>query len=266
MYPGLYDEWQQMVNSSATQEIAATIGQLDPIDLEELGNVRLLDRIDTKFVLHDWQLLDILQEVGERYRVLHVTSSRINHYRTLYFDTADLWLYRQHHSGIYPRYKVRCREYVDTGVHFLEVKCKTNRRRTVKQRMETPAMFTQLRDAAHTFVKSHCPVEPDLLMPCILNECGRITLVNREMTERLTIDINYRHMWRNRDGGLPGLVIAEVKQPKFTSSSAFVGALRAHKIRAVKFSKYCTGIVDLYPHVKHNRFKPRIMLLQRLNR
>jgi hypothetical protein len=258
--------WRQDVESVATEQIIAAVNQLDPIGLDELDAVRLLDRVDTKFLLRDWQLLDILRDVGAQYRVLSATPDRINRYRTLYFDTEDLLFYHQHHNDFHPRYKVRCREYVDSGMYFMEIKCKTNRRRTVKQRMPTPAMVQSLTGEARDFVGAYCPVDVDRLMPCILNEFARITLVSKTMPERLTIDVNYRHMWHNRAGGLPGLVIAEVKQPKFSQDSAFVRELRAHSIRKMGFSKYCTGIMELYPHVRYNRFKRRFIMLERLSR
>lgn len=258
--------WRQDVETVATEQISAAAGRLDPLDLDELESVRLLDRVDTKFLLRDWQLVDILARVGDHYRVLAATPARINRYRTLYFDTEDLLFYHQHHNDFHPRYKVRCREYVDSGIYFMEVKCKTNRRRTVKQRMPTERLVQRLTGEARDFVQAYCPADVNTLMPCLLNEFGRITLVSKELPERLTIDVNYRHMWHNRAGGLPGLVIAEVKQPKFTQNSAFVHALRDHGIRKMGFSKYCAGIMDLYPHVRYNRFKRRFIMLERLSR
>ena len=245
-------------------EIGALIRALDAIDLTELDAYRLLDRTDTKFLLRDWQLLAILQAVGHRYRVLAATADRINRYRTLYFDTQDLGFYQQHHNDHQDRYKVRCREYVDSGLNFVEVKHKINRQRTIKQRLRTATFYTQLTGEARDFVAAHVPIDVDQLEPTLLNEFSRITLVSKNRPERLTIDIDYRHEWGGRNGALPGFVIAEVKQPKFDLASDFVQGLRALGVRPGGFSKYCTAVVDLYPYVKYNRFKRRFLQLQRL--
>lgn len=251
--------------------IVDAIAGMTPISLAEMESVRLLDRVDTKFLLTEQQLADILSTVSSRYRVLAATDNRINRYRTIYFDTRELDTYRQHHNDLHPRYKIRCREYVDSGLSFMEIKCKTNRRRTVKRRMEMPVMIERLDDRrfAHQlfdFVHAYAPFDPAELTACIENRFGRITLVSRLRPERLTIDVDYSHAWRDRGSNLPGIVIAEVKQPKFSVDSDFVQQLRSRGIRRTGFSKYCTGIIDLYPHVKYNRFKRRFLMLDRLNR
>ncbi len=259
-------KWRLPASPVTDAKVLDCIAQLDPISLAELDAVRLLDRVDTKFLLTDRQLLRILDRIGDRYRILDATPTRVNRYQTLYFDTIDLATYQQHHNDLHPRYKIRCREYVDSGIHYMEIKCKTNRKRTVKRRMPAPTMVTQLHDPqfggqVSDFVRAYSPFDPTDLYPCLQNEFGRITLVSRSRPERLTIDIGYGHSWCHQSGSLPGIVIAEVKQPKFTVASDFVQQLRSQDIRPTGFSKYCTGIIDLYPHVKYNRFKRRFLML-----
>lgn len=252
-------------------DILNAVAQMAPISLAEMESVRLLDRVDTKFLLTEQQLTQILQTVGHQYRVLAATDDRINRYRTIYFDTPDFTTYQQHHNDFHPRYKIRCREYMDSNMFFMEIKCKTNRRRTVKRRMEINTMVERLdhrqfHGRVIDFIGAYSPLEPRELTACIQNQFGRITLVSRARPERLTIDVDYSHSWHGRRGGLPGIVIAEVKQPKFSVNSDFVQQLRRQGIRRTGFSKYCTGIIDLYPYVKYNRFKRRFLMLDRLNR
>lgn len=245
---------------------AELIAGFDPISLEALDQYRLLNRIDTKFVLRDWQLLEILDQVRDDYAVLATTADRVNRYRTLYFDTPDLRFYVQHHNDQRNRHKVRCRQYVDSDLTYLEVKFKTGNGRTIKNRMQTPGMVESLTGEAREFVSAHCPVSVDLLEPCIWNSFVRITMVNKHRRERLTLDIDYRHSWRGWEQGLPGIAIAEVKQHKFSFDSEFLQQLRRQRIRSTGFSKYCTGIADVYPQVKCNRFKRRFLMLERLSR
>ena len=95
--------------------LAALVQKFAPITLKEMDAVALLNRIDTKFVLTNRQLLDALAAVQQDYRVLSVNGQRLNHYRTLYFDTPDFDLYRLHVNGRADRYKVRTREYTDSS-------------------------------------------------------------------------------------------------------------------------------------------------------
>ncbi len=241
------------------------LADIDPISLQGLDRVKLLNRVDTKFVLRDWQLLDILQQVMDDYFVLDTTHDRINRYRTLYFDTPDLALYTQHHNDVRIRQKVRCRQYIDSGIHFLEVKHKMDRQRTIKSRLQMPEMVTDLDEQSLAFVAEHCPDFVDRLTAVIWNSFSRITLVSKYRQERLTLDIGYRHGWQEEEGSLPGIAIAEVKQRRFTFESDFLQKLRPMNIRRTGFSKYCTGIADLYPQVKYNRFKRRFLMLERLS-
>ena len=102
-----------------------------PITLKEMDAVALLNRTDTKFVMTNAQLLSALAAVREDYWMLSVNGRRLNHYRTLYFDTPGFNLYNDHLTGRAERYKVRSREYVDTHLAFLEVKHKTRKDRTI---------------------------------------------------------------------------------------------------------------------------------------
>jgi hypothetical protein len=64
-------------------EALATLAQgFDPISLDEMNSVALLNRTDTKFVMTTGQLLDALAALQTRYRILSVNNQRLNHYRT----------------------------------------------------------------------------------------------------------------------------------------------------------------------------------------
>lgn len=245
-------------------QIRTALTHFSPISLADMENVKLLNRVDTKFLMTETQLLDILGTVQDDYYVLANEGTRTSLYRTQYFDTPDFSLYLDHHNDRQDRYKIRSRTYVDSDVTFLEVKHKTNKRRTIKSRTQIPALLYTLEGDDASFVRAASLLNVWTLEPVIWNTFHRITLVSKVRRERLTIDVNLRYGWEDREGGLPNLVIAEVKQRKFSFASDFVQQLRRHHIRRMGFSKYCAGMADVYPHLKANRFKRRQLRIARL--
>ena len=208
-------------------------------------------------------LAEVLERTAAHYRVVSAFGYTLSHYTTLYFDTPQLAMYLQHHNSVRERFKVRIRSYVDTQVSFLEVKRKTNKERTVKTRRRVP-FGEPLDGAAAEFVSANSPFALDELHPVLLNEFWRMTLVARSEVERITIDVGLRLAVSDRSEHLDRLVIAEVKQPKFTSRSAFVQEMRHLHMEPSGFSKYAMGVAMLKPGVKVNMFKPRMRIVQRL--
>ncbi len=236
----------------------------EPISLAQMDGVALLDRTDTKYVLHTSQLYAALAGLSAGYWVLDIDGVRVHPYRTLYFDTGDFALYMRHHAGRQRRYKVRSRQYVDSHRSFLEVKVKTNKDRTHKQRIETGDLVTWWTPEASRFVNAAVPLEAGALEPKLWNSFARITLVSKHEAERLTLDLDLRFD-DGRDGiSLPGLAIAEVKQEGVNRQSDFVRQMRAMAIHASGFSKYCVGAAMLYPQLKHNNFKDKLRLVGKL--
>lgn len=228
-----------------------------PIELAEMEQVALLNRVETKYILHFDTLLHLLPLLRDTYRVLTVADQPLARYRTLYFDTPDLALYHSHHAGALNRYKVRAREYVDSAYSFLEVKQKTNKQRTVKQRIATPHLLTDLDDHSHAFLDTACPFSAADLLPVLWNTYRRITLVSVAHQERVTLDIDLHFQWQNRHQALPNLVTAEVKRAGRSQASPFVQLLHDQHVRRGGISKYCLGVSLLYPTVKANKFKKK---------
>lgn len=226
-----------------------------PIGLAHMQDMALLRRMDTKYVLSEAQLDQALNRLAADYRVLEIAGQRQQRYQTFYFDTSDFALYRQHHDGWRNRYKVRSRAYVDSGLAFLEVKCKTNQNVTIKQRVQTPAPVTQIDEWAEEFLSTCFPYPTTGLAVKLQNTFRRITLVSAHGIERVTLDLDLRFAADGARLPMPGIVIAEVKQAAYSLRSEFVGQMRALGVRPLRFSKYCIGVSQLYTHVKANRFK-----------
>lgn len=250
--------------TSGYAEFNHLLGQFKPIGLAQMDAVALLDRVDTKYVLRTTQLYAALTTLRNDYRVLEIDGARLHPYRTLYFDTDDFALYMRHHAGRQHRYKVRSRQYVDSQRSFLEVKVKTNKYRTSKQRIETGDLVTWWTPEASRFIAAATPLNAEALEPKLWNSFVRITLVNQRQPERLTLDLNM-HFDDGRDSlCLPGMAIAEVKQDGLDRNSAFVRQMRTMAIASTGFSKYCVGAALLYPQLKHNNFKDKLRLVEKL--
>jgi len=249
---------------TAVSTVQTIVNHYAPINLSEMAEVALLNRTDTKFVMNSRTLLTALGHLHNDYRVLEVAGARLNHYRTLYFDTADFALYHRHHAGASDRYKVRSRAYVESELAFFEVKHKTNKKRTIKDRLQTDQLMTKVDRETAVFLHHHYPYEPAALLPALWNGFTRITLVSRHRSERLTLDLNLSFQQGKQQITLPGIAIAEVKQEGFSLNSDFIQQMRALGVRQTSFSKYCLGISYLCPQLKQNNFKPKHLLVQKL--
>ena len=243
---------------------SALLQRFDAIHLSEMGRVALLRRTDTKYLLSEEQFFRALARLTDHYRILEIDGRRLHRYRTLYFDTQKLALYRQHHNGWRDRYKVRERAYVDSDLAFLEIKRKTNTNTTVKSRIRTRELRSQIARDAESFLRTHYPYQVEELEAKLFNDFQRITLVSTHSVERLTVDVDLRLLWNGMLVSLAGIAIAEVKQDGFSADSEFVRQMRALGVRATGFSKYCIGVSMLYPEVKRNRFKPQLRRIAQL--
>ena len=237
-----------------------------PISLSQMTNVALLNRTDTKYVLPAATLQQIVPTLADAYSVLAVDGQRASSYRTLYFDSAEFTLYHRHHAGILDRYKVRSREYVDSHLAFLEVKHKTNQGRTIKRRVQTPELAASFYGEAVDLLDDAYPYDAAALAPKLWVEYRRITLVSRHREERVTIDLDLSYRWDDQIVSLPHLAIVEIKQEGFSHNSDIGRALRQQQVRSTGFSKYCIGTSLIYPDLKHNNFKPKLRLVEKLAR
>jgi hypothetical protein len=239
------------------------VAEFAPTQLDEIGDAALLQRVTTKMAVPELLLAQALQTFGRGYRVLEIDGRRSHRYQTQYFDTSDYALYRQHHNGQRPRYKVRIRAYQDAGMAFLEVKRKSNQDVTFKERLQVPGIATDI-DVGGEFLASTCPYPVDWLRPTLWTQFQRTTLVSMQRAERVTLDTGLILRLGQEEIALPGLAIAEVKRSDHAWRSEFLVRSRALNVRPISFSKYCFGISLLAPRVKPNRFKPQHLLLGRI--
>lgn len=253
--------------SAGSPDWQAMLGRFETVELGRIAALASDHRIDTKFVLREETAFEIVASLLERYRVLDVDGRRYTSYRTQYFDTESLMLYRRHHIGVPDRYKVRTRSYSNTGMSFVEVKRRSRRGVTTKLRQPTTYFETALRPASRAFVDAHCTIGARLLVPALLNSFDRICLVSTTEPERLTIDLGIAFETESGSVPLPGIAVAELKQERNGHSprdTAFLRGMRAINARPSGFSKYCMGLLLTRTGVKHNLFKPQLRRLEHL--
>jgi VTC domain len=243
--------------------VKSVLDTFEPITLEEMDRVKLMDRTDLKFNFHISKLPELLELIKDKYRILEVSGTRMSRYETLYYDTPDFLLFRQHHSGRTNRYKIRMRRYVESDLKFLEVKFKNNKGRTLKSRVKKKDNEMQISGEAADFFSKATGMKPSDVEPKLWVNYTRITLVNRFEEERLTIDLALEVKSESGSADFDGLVIVEAKQAKPTDTP-FVKLLKQMHIRQGGASKYCVAVAKLIPSIKQNNFKPVIRSIEKI--
>jgi hypothetical protein len=228
-----------------------------------MDGVELMNRTDTKFMIHKNVLLEILNELPESYRVLEVNGNRASHYETLYYDTPDFLYYRRHHAGKKNRLKIRKRSYLESAITFLEVKFKSNKDRTIKDRTKVQSLEGELEERAIQFIERETGAQPEL-EPKLKNSFARTTFVFPEGPERITIDTELSFDHNGCNIQLSNVVVIEVKQSKKNRHSAFMECLKNRHIRQESFSKYCLGVALVHNQVKHNAFKEKLNKIKKI--
>ena len=95
---------------------------------------------------------------------------------------------------------------------------------------------------------------------------SRISFVHKQKKERLTIDIKLSFKDDEKVGNLNDIVIAEVKQERMSRSSDFIRIAKEMSILPIRLSKYCISTMQLWPSIKQNRFKKKLLFINKLKR
>jgi hypothetical protein len=242
--------------------------KMQPITLQEMEGIRLMNRVDTKFLIREDLLPELLEQIKDDYCAQVVEGEQVCRYNTLYYDTIDAEMYYNHHNEKLTRQKVRARTYVESGISFLEVKRKNNKGRTTKDRIRIPVDVVEnisLNAEAMEFLSKNSTIPGSDIIPQLANTFDRITLVNNEKTERLTIDahIHFTNMHTGIEKDVTDLVVVELKQDG-QCYSLFKSLLTNYKVLPKSFSKYALGSAVTNPNLKINRFKNKIRFIHKL--
>ena len=240
------------------------LSSFDKISLDEMNGVSLMKRVDTKFILAETQLLRVLAKLQKDYRVLEIDNERLMQYSTLYFDTQNKKCFKEHHNGKLNRYKIRMRKYLVSDICFLEVKKKNNLGVTNKTRKQIKDFETILSFDSKEFIYNS-QINDSLLEPALYNNFNRITLVNKNHPERVTIDTNLSFKSADKEKIFDNLVVIEIKQEGKRLNTLINKALKLMSILPTNFSKYCLGITNTFDNIKSNRFKEINLKINKLN-
>ena len=75
------------------KKIKELLARLESITLDEMSSIRLMNRIDTKFITNYSTLLKLLEMTTDEYYAQELNGDRVNPYLTTYWDTpAHLFL------------------------------------------------------------------------------------------------------------------------------------------------------------------------------
>lgn len=246
------------------------LDQMESIGLDDMKAVRLMNRFDQKYMASTDLLEPLLQQVAQNYYVQQIEGNPLAPYRTLYFDTADLRMYTMHHNKKLNRQKLRVRTYRSTNTTFFEIKNKDNKKKTHKVRIPIDvSMFDHTLEVpeVNAFVNERTPYPVATLHQCLENRFERITLVNKGMSERITIDrgIQFHNRTTGIDADISHLLVIEVKHEAGAPLSTIERALHELHVLPRRMSKYCIGTAMTDPSAKYNRFKPKLLYIEKIH-
>jgi hypothetical protein len=248
-----------------TNKIEAILDRMQSISLDEILNIRLMDRVDSKFIAPLCVLPQVLEEMVSHFKVQINNGKCIAPYETQYLDTSDLHMFLMHQNGKLIRQKIRIRSYVDSHDSFLEVKNKNEQGRTIKIRVPVDRSHIQSVEELidnKDFLEKNAMIDTQKLQPVLANEFKRITLVNNRVNERVTLDfdLSFVNYQTNKRETMPDLLVLELKQDSWQLSD-FRNIMNRLHIIPSSFSKYCMGMILTHPRIQYNRFKRKWIIV-----
>ena len=238
--------------------------EFETIGLSDINEVKLLDRTDTKFIFNRNKLIDVLHHLKNDYKLVVIENRFISDYRTLYYDTENFDLYLCHHNGKANRLKVRFREYLGSNLNYFEIKVKNNKSRTIKFRIKRSKIEDQISRKSKVLLEEKTSLVVESLRPVFYVNYSRITFANVIRGERLTIDLNLEYQGYSFRKNYEPLIIAELKQNSFSKNSPFSKVMSELRIFKGSISKYCLGVTQLFPQIKNNNFKSKVLTINKI--
>lgn len=235
--------------------------------LGDINKANLMHRVDTKYLLPISDLKHLLPLLAPSYSVLEIGNSRLFSYQSAYYDTSELEFYRMHHNGKKNRFKIRLRCYLDSGDQYVEVKHKTNKSVTHKDRVLFNSSHGN-RKRINELVSIPFGASRPPLFNSLVCSYERIALADEKNGERLTLDLNlsFKDPKHSRSEESHQVLIAEVKRKNQKVPSVFIDLMNRYRQKSVSFSKYCIGCALIHSNrIKTNRFKPTLMALDRMS-
>ena len=251
------------MSNTFRQNIISLLNGFEQVSLPEIDKL-MLDRYESKYVMRDLELPGIFSELKDHYKILDIEGNRIFNYENVYFDDNDLSFYTDHHNGKLNRYKLRIRNYKEADRSFFEIKFKNNKFQTIKERIEIGEFSDCISSRAAVFLESRLGRNAEEFKPALRSSYKRITLAHKEIPEKVTFDTDLTFSFNGSQKRLPGISIIEIKHRDRHLHSLIEYLMNKRKIRPMRISKYCSGIVMTHPEAKYNRFKQKMLFLNKL--
>ena len=231
------------------------------IELAELvTSTAMLTRHDRKYLLSAAELPNFTAQLDAHTRVLRIEGLTWFNYLSCYYDTPELACYQAAGRGRRRRFKVRTREYLQSGERWLEVKTRGPRGTTVKDRRPRPwadpeLSFAELDWLASTLAaRGLTDVPVTELVPSLttnyLRQTRQVVPSCGAPTSRLTIDIDLTCALPDARAGSGQSRFADriILETKGGARPSVVDRLLwANQHRPVSMSKYGVGIASLHP-------------------
>jgi len=251
------------MSSDLLAQIEKVLTPFERLGLNDFGDGRFAERRDRKFPCHINKISKVVEGLQDHYDIITPNDDSVSSIETLYFDTPDYAFFQAHHRGKARRLKVRIRKYPDTKTSFLEVKMKSAKGLTLKERVISPFESDSLEGEMQTFLEEQGVKYSSQLEPVLEVNYRRFSFVSKDRVERFSIDFEVEFSNDNGKGNFGDLAVVEVKQP-YLETSPIVKKLRSIGVREASLSKYCLSLSALRPELKSNRFKPALRSLQAL--
>ncbi len=256
-YNCAHSELVRETNSSKYSDILRKFSSTTLRELNELG---MDNRVDSKYLLPIDLLGDVLEHLSKSYSILTVDNKKVFTYENTYFDTPDRFFYHSHHNGKLNRQKLRFRRYKESDLCVLETKLKTNKSRTIKQRIRVE---DDGQNDITGFLNEQIHSTRDNLSPKLFNNYRRMTFTHLHKKEKVTIDFNlgFENPDSHQRYHIDDYFIVEVKTESKSQHSEFSLYCKEKGIRKKRFSKYCMGTcLTNNDDVKKNNFKKKLSL------
>lgn len=223
-------------------------------------------RFITKYLVPVHLLDTLIGECRSKYKLLERCGELQSEILLEYYDTAGLKFFNDHVNGKLKRVKVRIRRSCKTESHVWEIWMRKSKGRMVKKRFPINCSNLEFEEKAGIMVSKYAGIDFNSLAPALLSRFKRITLLDPEASERITIDsqISFaspKHPERHRP--VDGLVIVELRKRR-KAGSFLAEILALHNIRPIKISKYCLGISLTNRYAKTNSYKPIIRNIEKI--
>jgi hypothetical protein len=184
--------------------------------LADLNAVQLMRRFDSKYVIPESWLSELILALSEDMHILEVEGQWDCRYQNVYYEFPDDQFLTDHLRGKARRMKIRTRSYGTNGLAFLEVKQRFPGGKTVKQRIlrsegEGLSFAQNELDFLRAFV-----AKPEMLEPRLEGAFQRLTLVDFKKSERITLDrsLSSNLIAQPPSALMQGLAVVEIKQTR----------------------------------------------------